>query len=516
MDSIADSTKKVQDPFGTYSPIDTVVPIARNVTDPGNQEDQAQQASSGGAGDNDGGQINKYLFAEFAGFDGERYLDSICQMILPYAMWRTWHYSVDFQAPGNLCYVGPTKLATRVKPQERKIMLDFQCLELHGLMHRYPARLPVRQEDGSIRYHAVTVKDFRPLYELAHEYHCWLRSSTYIPPERQYIDLMMENPELAAWLCRFDNYRRLLLCRKPGRKPTHQTGQPLTAAQVLELHQLTKQEQTQPTSTSADVLNMNQYFNPTDKTDSANRISSTDQLLQNREDSNLSTSKEEKEGVTPLTIRRSETESGGNEKDHEEHRRETETRSNSNEEETSSTAPERVKEVDTSKTIMTCQEKAAAVLAHVVPPEHWQELYGGKKPQAPQRVRRPIPDHLEANIKSLSADMGDRPEFWKSNVTRAAKLYFTAKQVYGPKQFTARLFYGKVSEAKSAAQARTNIEHFNEEADTFNRMPFFWTCFENLLGFTDAEFAYARSKEPLYLDSDIKEFVRWYHQEQRQ
>lgn len=193
------------------------------------------------------------------------------------------------------------------------------------------------------------------------------------------------------------------------------------------------------------------------------------------------------------------------------------TESNPNKEKMEEMPPARAEGVSASKT-SNSQEKAAAVLADVIPPAHWQELHGGGQagqPKPPRRVKRPIPDHLEAHIKSLSADMGDRPEFWKSNVTRAAKLYFTAKQVYGSKQFTARYFYGLVTQAKSAAQARTNIAHYNEEADRFNRMPYFWQCFETLLGFTDAEFAYARSKEPLYLDGDIKTFVRQYHQERQ-
>jgi hypothetical protein len=475
------------------------------------QEEQTEQQPAQAGSDGDGGPINKYLFAEFAGFDGERYLDSLCQMILPYAQWRTWHYSVDFQAPGNPCYVGPTRLAARVKPQERKIMLDFQRLEQHGLMRRFPARLPVRQEDGSTRYCAVTIKDFTPLYELAHEYHCWVHSSAYIPPEREYIDLMMENPELAAWLCRFDNYRRLLLCKKPGRKVQHQQpSQSLTAAQVIELHRRATQGDAQ--ATGANVLNVNQYFNPLDKTSSPNRISSTDQITQNRGNSNFSTSLEEKEGITPTTIRRSERESSPEREEN--HSAKGETESNPNEEETTDIPPERAKAVEQSITNMTSEEKAAAALAHVVPPEHWQELHGGRKPQPPRRVRRAIPEHLEANIKHLSAELGDRPEFWKSNVTRAAKLYFTGKQVYGPKQFTARKFYGIVSEARAQARARTNIEHVNEETGYANRMPYFWTCFETLIGFTDAEFAYARSNEPLYQDSDIKQFVFQYRQEQ--
>ena len=62
---------------------------------------------------------NKYLYPEFAGYGGERYLDTLIQQILPYALWRTWHYAVDYQAPGNVCYVGTARLTRRVKPAKR-------------------------------------------------------------------------------------------------------------------------------------------------------------------------------------------------------------------------------------------------------------------------------------------------------------------------------------------------------------------------------------------------------------
>ena len=119
---------------------------------------------------------NKYLYAEFAGYGGERYLDTIIQTILPYALWRTWHYAVDFQAPGSLCYVGTTRLASRVKPGIRKIELDFQELLARGLMVKYAKRLPIKQKDGTSRHEACIIKDFAVLYALAHEYHLWTHS----------------------------------------------------------------------------------------------------------------------------------------------------------------------------------------------------------------------------------------------------------------------------------------------------------------------------------------------------
>src|SRR6266699_1396582 len=162
---------------------------------------------------------NKYLYPEFADYGGERYLDSLIQQILPYALWRTWHYAVDFQAPDSVCYVGTTRLAARVKPGVRKIELDFQELQARGLMVKYAARLPVK---GSSKLEAVTVKDFSALYALAHEYHLWTLSDEYIPASRDQVDLLVSDPHLLAKVLRFDNYRRLIVNRKPGRKPQPQ------------------------------------------------------------------------------------------------------------------------------------------------------------------------------------------------------------------------------------------------------------------------------------------------------
>src|SRR5260370_228313 len=161
---------------------------------------------------------NKYLYPTFAGYSGERYLDSILQHILPNALSRTWRYAVDFQKPGNPCYVGAARISQRVKPGVRKIEMDLHELEARGLMRRYAARQPVLREDGTVRNEAVVVKDFSALYALAYEYHLWTQSPEYIPPERDYVDLIYADHHLYHKLIRFDNYRRLLQCAKPGTK----------------------------------------------------------------------------------------------------------------------------------------------------------------------------------------------------------------------------------------------------------------------------------------------------------
>src|SRR6266700_346001 len=135
MNSIAGSTNSVQVPLDGSSHIDMVVPIAGNDMSTGSQqEDLAQQPQASSASMGESGFFNKYGYDEFAGFSGKRYLDKILQQILTYAIWRTWHFSDEFVAPGNDCYVGPYRLAAEIRPGIRKVEMDFKALRELGLM----------------------------------------------------------------------------------------------------------------------------------------------------------------------------------------------------------------------------------------------------------------------------------------------------------------------------------------------------------------------------------------------
>jgi hypothetical protein len=60
------------------------------------------------------------------------------------------------------------------------------------------------------------IKDFAGLYALAHEYHEWLQSDEYLPPDRDLMGLVEQESHLVAKLRRFDNYRRSFYHRNPG------------------------------------------------------------------------------------------------------------------------------------------------------------------------------------------------------------------------------------------------------------------------------------------------------------
>src|SRR5258708_1266553 len=163
---------------------------------------------------------NKYYYPIFDGFSGERYLDSILLEILPAALARTWRLAVEHQAPGRNCYVGAGRIASRSKRSLRKIEIDLRVFEVEGLMRKYADRRPLLQDDGTFVERPVVVKDFKPLYDLAYEYHLWTQSPEYIPPERAYADLIRSDPELYQKVIRFNNYPRMLCNHAPGRK-TH-------------------------------------------------------------------------------------------------------------------------------------------------------------------------------------------------------------------------------------------------------------------------------------------------------
>src|SRR5258708_40218767 len=161
---------------------------------------------------------NKYYYPIFDGFSGERYLDSILLEILPAALARTWRLAVEHQAPGRDCYVGACRIAGRAKRSLRKIEIDLRVLEVEGLMRKYAARQPLLQDDGTFVERAVVVKDFKPLYDLAYEYHLWTQSPEYIPPELDYADKIRADPQLYQKVIRFNNNRRMLCNDVPGRK----------------------------------------------------------------------------------------------------------------------------------------------------------------------------------------------------------------------------------------------------------------------------------------------------------
>lgn len=435
--------------------------------------------------------LNKYHYPEFADYPGERYLDSIVMQILPYSLWRTWHYAVDFQEPNSQCYVGTTRLAARVKPGVRKVELDFQEFMARGLMRKYAARLPIK---SSGKLEAVIVKDFTPLYDLAHEYHQWILSDQYVPASRDQVDLLKGDPHLLAKVLRFDNYRRLIVNRKPGRKSQTQ--------QVHLYYRCTRpgdeegwQDPEQPVAASADAQdagtpgqNANLYSNVSDKTDSPYRES-------RKEEDSLPTDSSSNpfDGVVGAAI--------GNQVSSEETESKPKTKEpNPTQEEKGGAARvEDAIEYD----IEQLKRDPLAMVAALLEMRERGQLGGdpqpapgrSQKPKKAQRPRRVPPLGLLRTMGQYAQELGDNPKYVQSDITRASKIYFAAAQIFSG--FTNSWFREQLEAAYDAACKR-GIK---------KRVPFFFTTLENRMQFRVEELAFVRSDEALYADGDISDFV---------
>ncbi|MHB8596718.1 MAG: hypothetical protein ACYDER_07900 [Ktedonobacteraceae bacterium] len=165
------------------------------------------------------GRLNKYLYEEFAGYEGERRLKSILHKILPMALYRTWEVLVERQAPGNDCFLSIASISETAERVERTIRLNIHEFEARKLLVLRPEQKLLRQPDQSLKLKLVIVKDFSGLYALAHEYLLWTQSDCYIEPERDFAEAIRSQDALKRKLIRFNNYRRIMENKVPGPKP---------------------------------------------------------------------------------------------------------------------------------------------------------------------------------------------------------------------------------------------------------------------------------------------------------
>ena len=108
------------------------------------------------------------------------------------------------------------------------------------------------------------------------------------------------SPQLVRKLVRFDNYRRLLLCHKPGRKPKHKEEHGWYAWEPDQ--EVTKQQGTIQDNRIGDPK-LNLYYNSRDKGDSPKRIStdSASNNLLNKDSFDSELPSERGERVLPET-----------------------------------------------------------------------------------------------------------------------------------------------------------------------------------------------------------------------
>src|SRR5207244_2419076 len=112
-------------------------------------------------------------------------------------------------------------------------------------------------QEGRLVTRPVTDKDFSGLYHAAHEYHLWRTSNEYLAPERENLPLILEDEALVKRLIRFENYRRLIVCDKPGRK-SQQEGDYYQEQEEIMAHKRTSvQELNQDLNTEINPATLN-------------------------------------------------------------------------------------------------------------------------------------------------------------------------------------------------------------------------------------------------------------------
>ena len=161
-------------------------------------------------------------------------------------------------------------------------------------------------------------------------------------------------------------------------------------------------------------------------------------------------------------------------------------------------AAERVKEVNTAKTNQKPSAQAAAIAAVTgIPVAQLAELGIAQEPR-----RRPIPSFITEKITRYTKEIGDAAKSTKSNITRAAKLYyFGVDYIKEAQEDPQTWFTDQIYEAKQAAYAVNCIQYRNAN-NSPNRIPVFFTCLENRFELSDDELLYIRSELPLMYPED--------------
>jgi hypothetical protein len=464
---------------------------------------------------------NKYKYAIFADWAGERYLNWILKLILPYALYRTWSAAVSHQAPGKSCYVGAAAIARQEKIGERKIEIDLQELEARGLMQRYRQKHQWPQADGTIKYGTVPVKDFSRLYDLAYEYHLWINSPEYVEAERGNAEDIKKDVRLTLKLLRFDNYRHILTCQKPGPKGKHT---PLQEVYHCQLPEEELDQGGQPATQGDPKANL--YLNPSGNPSTPYRESNKEESYLSKENS---TSKENSEeggfaDVVGKTIRntqqnvqveRETKEQIVSKIEDEQPKREEVRRRDRNEisREQSNIFEEQQKEEmggETAKeegeyTIEDLTQNPMTMIAFLLQ-LHEQERIKQEQEQAkkkkrhhkdqPKRKRRGTPEHLARVITQMVQDLGGNPQYLQSDITRVTKIYWTCTQIFTG--FSNVWFLEQLTKAfVKTCKARK----------VGKRVPYFFATLENTLELLSDERVYIRSENALYHDGDLKTFL---------
>jgi hypothetical protein len=438
---------------------------------------------------------------------------------------------VGYQAPGNACYVGVGRIAQKAKRGERQIQKDRREIELRGLLARYAGWVLVKEEDGTWSRKVRIINDFDGLYDLAYEYHLWKISAKHVPAEWESADFIREDEELYEKLIRFDCYRRILVCEKPGPK-----------TELSDLHKVYKkrkerneqewdrsQDGQQEAKTTNYLPKQPIKKSPYEETKNPERVITYDRLTNSKKDSEEGVvgSARTREFVDPTTIRNDQRsdQTGRNTEGQITRRNEEETKKQENVQqntqngrkpnETETPTEQEIPAAGAAKdvteyTIEDIMSNPVAVLTFL------RQLYAAEQAKArkheqaraakaqrhqqaraAQRKRRKTPEKLAEVITEMMKTLGGNPQYLQSDLTRATKIYWACTQLFGG--FTNPWFLDQVETAfVETANAKKVDKH----------VPYFFSTLERNLELHNDALAYIRSKEVLYCDGDALSFIK--------
>jgi hypothetical protein len=487
-----------------------------------NQEKSSAEQDFCKTGPSERAAASKYKYAIFDGYAGEEYLKDLVREILPAALYRTWAIAVGYQAPGNACYVGVSRIAEKAKRGERQIQKDRRETELRGLLRRYASWVQVKEQDGTWSRKVRIINNYDGLYDLAYEYHLWKISAAYVPAEWESADFIREDEELYEKLIRFDCYRRILVCKKPGPK-----------TELSDLHKVYKkhksqneQEQDKSDNGQQEAKTNNYLPHQLNKKSPYEETKNPESSIIDRDtDSSEDLEGSVFESISPKTIRNEQqsdqTETNTREQvinKYEEKPKEQENvqdgqqrwrTTNQNEIPAEKEMPaESAKDV-TEYTIEDIMQNPLAVLTFLQQyyaaeqaKAHKQEQARAAKAQRHQQARaakhkrRKTPEKLAQVITEMMQTLGGNPQYLQSDLTRATKIYWACTQLIPG--FTNPWFLDQLTTAFIETANGKNVR---------KHVPYFFDTLERNLGLRNDERAYIRSKEVLYCNADPQAFI---------
>ena len=457
---------------------------------------------------------SKYGYAIFEGYAGEEYLKDLVREILPAALYRTWAIAVGFQAPTNACYVGVSRIAEKAKRGVRQIQKDKREMQLRGLLARYAGSVQVKEKDGTWSRKVRIINDFGGLYDLAYEYHEWKRSAEYVEAEWEAAEYIREDAELYEKLIRFDCYRRILMCEKPGPKTELSELQQAYEKRRKQNEQERKQEENGQQEAKTNKYLPKQLIKSSPYEESKNPQES---ITYRDTYSSLNLEEGVFESVEPTTIRNVEQSDQTGTRTIEQITNEVEETKYKWREEVkteevkqSENFQEREIGAETVKDeieydIEHLKQNPLAMVGMLLTLQE-QERLKGEQEQAkkkhrhhkdqPKRKRQRTPERLALVITQMVQQLGGNPKYLQSDITRVSKIYWASIQIFTG--FRNAWFLEQLTETFVKVCKARRVK---------NRVAYFFTCLEKHLEMTAEELVYIRSAEPLYTDGDLKTFV---------